>query len=105
MHILSEEEQSDIEACSSEYMKIAEVSEELRDRMKAALDAHGHFFERAEISWEISQPIHRDLGAPLIKRGEKVYSGEHLLYETSKLSAQDEAFIRYVLDKSQVSVI
>ena len=105
MHILSEEEQSAIDSCSSEYMKNAEVSEELRDRMKAALDAHGHFFERAEISWEISQPIHRERGTPLKRYGEKVYSGEHLLYETSKLSAQDEAFIRYVLDKSQVLVI
>ncbi len=105
MHILSEAEQSAINSCSSEYMKIADVSEELRDRMVAAIDAHRHFFDRAEISWEISQPIHRDLGAPLIKLGEKIYSGEHLLYETSKLSAHDEAFIQYVLDKSQVAVI
>ena len=105
MHILSEKEQSAINSCSSEYLKTADVSEELRDRMAAAIDAHRHFFERAEISWEIGQPIHRDLGTPLIKRGEKVYSGEHLLYETSKLSAHDEAFIQYVLDKSQVAVI
>ena len=105
MHILSEKEQSAINSCSSEYLKTADVSEELRDRMAAAIDAHRHFFDRAEISWEISQPIHRDLGAPLIKRGEKVYSGEHLLYETSKLSAQEKMFIQHILDKNQVSVI
>ena len=105
MHILSEEEQSAIDSCSSEYMKNAEVSEELRDRMKAALDAHGHFFERAEISWEISQPIHRGLRDSLTKDGDKVYSGEHLLYDASKLSAQDEAFVQYVLDKNCIQVV
>ena len=105
MHILSEAEQSAINSCSSEYMKNADVSEGLRDRMVAAIDAHRHFFDWAEISWEISQPIHRERGTPLKRYGEKVYSGEHLLYETSKLSAHDEAFIQYVLDKSQVSVI
>ena len=86
-------------------MKTADVSEGLRDRMVAAIDAHRHFFDRAEISWEISQPIHRDLGTPLIKRGKKVYSGEHLLYETSKLSAHDEAFIQYVLDKNCIAIL
>ena len=105
MHILSEEEQSAINSCSSEYLKTAEVSEELRDRIKAALDAHGHFFERAEISWEISQPIHRERGTPLKRYGEKVYSGEHLLYETSKLSTHDEAFVQHVLDKNCVQVV
>lgn len=105
MHVLSIEERSAIDSCSSGYLKTAEVSEEFIDRLQAALDAHKHFLERAEISWEISQPIHRERGFPLKRCGEKVYSGKHLLYETSKLSSQDEAFIRYVLDKNNILII
>ena len=105
MHILSEEEQLAIDACSSEYLKTADVSEGLRDKITAAIDAYGHFFERAEISWEISHPIHRKRGSHLTRSGEKVYSGEHLLYDSSKLSTHDEAFIQHILDKSHVHVI
>lgn len=105
MHILSEKEQSAIDACSSEYLSTADISEALYNRIKAALDAHEQFFKRADISWEISLPTHRKRGSPLKRYGEKVYSGEYLLYETSKLSTHEEAFIRYVLDKNQVVIV
>ncbi len=104
MNILSEEAQSDISACSPEYLSTADISEALYNRIKAALDAHEQFFKRAEISWEISLPTHRKRGEPLTRRGEEVYSGEHLLYTTSKLRTQDKTFIQHILDKNKVIV-
>ena len=105
MNILSEQEQSAIDSCSSEYLSIADISEALYNRIKAALDAHEQFFKRAGISWEISLPTHRKRGEPLTRFGGKVYSGNHLLYDPSKLGTQDKMFIQHILDENQVSVI
>lgn len=105
MDVLSTEEHQAVHACGSEYLKSAqEVSEDLLTRITGALKAHALFFQRADISWEISLPIHRPKSSALTRRDGKIYSGDHLLYDPASLDAHSHAFIAGILEKNQIAI-
>ena len=105
MDALSPDERIALEKYSKEHLISSELSEEFIQEISSAISAVTNFLNRADISWEISTPVHRVKGAPLARHGTKVYSGKHVLYDICDLSEYDRAFLKYVLDKNKVGVV
>lgn len=78
--------------------------EDLAESMKKAVSNFARFFERADISWEISMPIHREKGAPLTRKNGCLYSGNHFLCDESLLDEHTQSFLRYVIEKNGISI-